>query len=332
VIFQAGLLSSVASSGSASPTPSGSASSLAEQTANAVTWPIKFLLTVVIGFAIAIVARWIVHRLLDRLIRSFTDNALSRRIARTRAGTTIGMADEATIARMRQRTLTVGGLLKSISTFIIFSIAVITVLAVMGVDVAPIIASAGVIGIAIGFGAQSLVRDFLTGLFMIMEDQFGVGDVIDAGQAVGTVEDFGLRLTRLRDDNGVVWYVPNGAILRVGNRSQGWGLATVDVPLAKTEDLEQALRVVKETVDAVITEEAHADDVLDTPPAVTVESITPFGVTLRVTVRTQALRNGAVAQALRARILAAFDNAGIASPGLTHAAVRAAADEPSNPD
>ena len=116
---------------------------------------------------------------------------------------------------------------------------------------------------------------------MIMEDQFGVGDVIDTGQAVGTVEDFGLRLTRLRDDNGVVWYVPNGAIQRVGNRSQGWGLATVDVPLAKTEDLEQALRLVKETVDAVITEKSHADDVLDTPPAVTVESITPFGVTLR---------------------------------------------------
>ena len=332
MIFVGGLLSSLASSGSPSPAPSDSASSLAEQTANAVTWPIRILLTVLIAVVIAVIARWIMHRLIDRLVRSFTDNALSRRIARTRAGTTIGMGDAATVARMRQRTLTVGGLLKSISTFIIFSLTVIIALAVLGVNVAPILASAGVIGIAIGFGAQSLVRDFLTGLFMIMEDQFGVGDYIDAGQAVGTVEDFGLRLTRIRDDSGVVWYVPNGAILRVGNRSHGWGLATVDVPLANTEDLERALRVVKDTVDTVITDEAHADDVLDTPPTVTVESITAFGVTLRVTVRTQALRNGAVAQALRTRILTAFDDAGIASPGLSSSSISAAADEPTNPN
>jgi moderate conductance mechanosensitive channel len=303
------------SAGSTSPTPSPSASTFAQHTANAIAWPFKIALTIGVALVIAVVARWIVHRLVDRLVRSFTDNALARRFARTRAGTTIGISDAATIERMRQRTLTVGSLLKSLSTFLIFAITIVSALAVLGLHVTPILASAGVVGIAVGFGAQSLIRDFLTGLFMIMEDQFGVGDVIDAGQASGTVEDVGLRLTRIRDDQGVIWYVPNGSITRIGNKSHGWAIASVDIPVAHSEDLDRAVQVVRQTVEGVVADPDHADDVLDTPPDVTVESITPFGVTLRVTVRTQALRNAPVAQAIRTRVLEAFDRAGIASPG-----------------
>jgi small conductance mechanosensitive channel len=317
-----------ASSGSPSPTPSSS--SLYDQTANAITWPFKVLLTVVIAVVVAVLARWILHRLIDHLVRQFTDNALARRFARTKAGTTIGMSDEQNIERMRQRTRTVGGLLKSVSTFVIFTIAVVAALATLGFNVAPILASAGVIGIAVGFGAQSLIKDFLTGVFMIMEDQYGVGDVIDTGQAIGTVEEVGLRVTRLRDDQGVIWYVPNGAIMRVGNRSHGWAVAAVDVPISHSEDLDRAVAVVRATVETVITDPAHADDVLDTPPTVHVESISAFGVTLRVTVRTQPLRNGPIAQTLRARVLEAFDREGIASPGLGRAHAAGADDSTVN--
>jgi moderate conductance mechanosensitive channel len=302
--------------GSASPSPSASASTLAQHTANAITWPLKIALTIVIALVIAVVARWILHRLIDRLVRTFTDNALARRFARTRAGTTIGIGDAATVERLRQRTLTVGGLLKSLTTFLVFAITVVSALAVLGLHVTPILASAGVVGIAVGFGAQSLIRDFLTGLFMIMEDQFGVGDVIDAGQASGTVEEVGLRLMRIRDDQGVIWYVPNGSITRIGNKSHGWAVASVDIPVAHSEDLDRAVAVVNETVEAVVADPGFADDVLDTPPTVTVESISAYGVIVRVTVRTQPLRNAPVAQALRTRVLEAFDRAGIASPGL----------------
>ncbi len=107
----------------------------------------------------------------------------------------------------------------------------------VGVDIAPIIASAGIIGIALGFGAQSLVKDFLSGVFMILEDQFGVGDIIDIGEATGTVEAVSLRVTRLRDINGTVWYVPNGEIMRVGNQSQNWSRTVLDVGVAYSEDL-----------------------------------------------------------------------------------------------
>ena len=124
-----------------------------------------------------------------------------------------------------------GAILKSTSTFVIFTLALLTVMATVGLPLGPLLASAGVGGVALGFGAQSLVKDFLSGIFMILEDQYGVGDVIDTGEAVGTVEDVTLRVTRLRDASGIVWYVRNGEIVRIGNRSQGWSTALVDIPV-----------------------------------------------------------------------------------------------------
>jgi len=107
----------------------------------------------------------------------------------------------------------------------------------VGVDLAPLIAGAGIVGIALGFGAQSLVKDFLSGIFMLLEDQFGVGDVIDCGEASGVVEGVSLRTTRLRDVEGTVWHVPNGQIVRVGNKSQEWSRALLDVQVAYDTDV-----------------------------------------------------------------------------------------------
>src|SRR4029077_3961131 len=133
--------------------------------------------------------------------------------------------------RRRQRAEALGSVLRSFVSVTIFSIAIMLILGELGVNLAPLIASAGIAGVALGFGAQNLVKDFITGLFMLLEDQYGVGDVVDVGEASGTVEAVGLRITTIRDARGVLWYIRNGEIVRVGNRSQGWALVVVDVPV-----------------------------------------------------------------------------------------------------
>ncbi len=144
---------------------------------------------------------------------------LKERVGNNGAGDA-GMVSE----RRRQRAETVGSLLRSVTSLVIGVLAVMLVLGEIGFNLGPFIAGAGIVGIALGFGAQNLVKDFLSGIFMILEDQYGVGDVVDLGAASGTVEAVGLRVTRLRDGNGTLWYVRNGEILRVGNKSQGFAL------------------------------------------------------------------------------------------------------------
>src|SRR4051812_228012 len=160
-------------------------------------------------------------------------------------------------ARRTQRAETIGAVVRSIVSITIWSIAVLTVLEILGISLGPLIAGAGIAGVALGFGAQSLVKDFLSGMFMLMEDQFGVGDVIDTGVAgggstvTGTVEGVSLRTTRLRDVDGVVWHIPNGTILRVGNKSQQWSRAVVDVPVAFQADIAAATDVIRDVTQQV---------------------------------------------------------------------------------
>ena len=126
------------------------------------------------------------------------------------------------------------------------------ILDVVGLPIGPLLASAGIVGVAVGFGAQSLVKDFLSGIFLILEDQYGVGDLVDTGMGtVGTIEAVGLRVTRLRDGSGVVWYVRNGEILQVGNHSQGWSTGIVDVSVAYTEDIPRVQRLIGEIAAAM---------------------------------------------------------------------------------
>ena len=126
---------------------------------------------------------------------------------------------------------------------------------------------------ALGFGAQSLVKDFLSGVFMIFEDQYGVGDVIDTGEAIGTVEEVTLRITRLRDANGVTWYVRNGEIIRVGNRSQGFATAIVDMPVSYAENVERVVGIIRETATAMGEDPDWADKFVEEPQVLGVESI-----------------------------------------------------------
>jgi small-conductance mechanosensitive channel len=273
----------------------------------------------VVGLLILfVVTRWLTHRLVDRLVARAEDGVLPDRMSRFglrgKAAQKTTARDLATSTRRVQRAKTMGDLLKSIITGILVAIIGTMILSELGVNIAPIIASAGILGLALGFGAQSLVRDFLSGIFMIFEDQYGVGDVVDVGEASGTVEAVSLRVTRLRDLNGTVWYVPNGAILRVGNMSQNWSRAVVDVNVSYREDLVRVQRVLREVAHDLWEDEDFKDIIIEEPEVTGVEVLTPESVTLRVLIKTAPMEQWGVARALRQRIKARFDHEGIEIP------------------
>jgi moderate conductance mechanosensitive channel len=252
---------------------------------------------------VAVLVRWVISGLIDRIVRQASAAADSEFASR------LGNSQ-----RRAQRARTMGDLLKSIATGVIVAVFGTMVLSEIGIDIAPIIAGAGIVGVALGFGAQSLVKDFLSGIFMILEDQFGVGDVVDVGDATGTIESVSLRVTRLRDTNGTVWYVPNGQIVRVGNMSQNWSRAVVDVQVAPDADLVRAQQILREVGQELWADKAYHGQVIEEPEVTGVESLAPDAITLRIMAKTAPMKQWAVARDLRQRIMARFDSEGIALP------------------
>ena len=219
-------------------------------------------------------------------------------------------------ARREQRAEALGQLMRSIVTFTVFGLAILLVLAQAGVNITPMLASAGVVGVALGFGAQTLVKDFLSGIFLVLEDQYGVGDVVDLGPAIGTVEEVTLRITRVRDLSGIVWYVRNGEILRVGNRSQGWTIAVVDVPVAFNEDLDRVRRIVDKVGTMMDGDPAYDGILFGMPTYAGVESVSGDAMFVRVIAKAAPDQQMTAARAIRERIKLAFDEAGIKVPVL----------------
>jgi small-conductance mechanosensitive channel len=265
---------------------------------------------------LALLARHMIHRAINRIVDGATSSRLSRlagKAPRLRRGTTTTTTPPTT-PRRAARARTIGSVLRSISSAVVLLIAVVMVLAEFGVALAPILASAGIVGVAVGFGAQNLVRDFLSGMFMLLEDQYGVGDIVDLGDASGVVEAVGLRITTVRDANGTVWYVRNGEIIRVGNKSQGFAVAVVDIPVAHSADLAEATELAGRTARERIADKDIADDVLEDVDVLGVEKVGPEGVTIRLTVRVHAGKQFAVQRALNAAIADAFDDAGVPRP------------------
>jgi len=276
-----------------------------------VAKPIKIVLILIVAFLI----RWLLRKLIDRVTTIPRNNgrkmpALLRPL-RERAGDLLGPV---ALERRRQRAKTIGSVLKSLTSFIVLGLATLQVLAELGLNLGPIIASAGIVGVALGFGAQNLVKDFLSGMFMMIEDQYGVGDVVDVGEASGTVEAVGLRITTLRDVKGTVWYVRNGEVLRVGNSSQGYANAVVDVPLSYSADVDRAVEVLTAAAAAAVAAEPLADDVLEPPEVLGVERVTPEGLEIRLTVKTRPGKQWPVQRALRASVIAALEEAGFEPP------------------
>jgi small conductance mechanosensitive channel len=263
----------------------------------------------------ALIIRWLIHRAIRRVVNTTTARAEAHATERPgRAGRVLARATGLASERQRQRAATTGALLRSVTTVVIGAVSILTVMGIVGIPLAPLLASAGVGGVALGFGAQSLVKDFLSGIFMIVEDQYGVGDTIDTGEAIGTVEDVTLRVTKLRDANGVVWYIRNGEIIRIGNRSQGWSTALVDIPVAYTENLEEVIPLIRSVVKDLDNDPDWADKLLEEPNVVGVESMTGGAVTIRVIGKCAPDEHFAVQREIRERVKAVFDSSGVQGP------------------
>lgn len=197
---------------------------------------------------------------------------------------------------------------------VIWLIAIFMILGTLGIELGPLVAGAGIAGIALGFGAQSIVKDFLSGILMLIEDQFGVGDVIDVGEASGVVESLSLRTTRLRSIDGTVWHVPNGEIRRVGNMSQGWSRSVIDVGIGYGSDIDAALRLLGDVANDMSQEEPWASKFLERPEVLGVQDLGDSSVVLRLWVVTEPAMQWETSRELRRRIKYAFDAAGVEIP------------------
>jgi small conductance mechanosensitive channel len=271
-------------------------------------------LPILVILVAAVVIRWLLNRLISRVVRKTVESNLAERLENNRATRVLASASGATHERRRQRTETLGTVLRSLVTATVFSVAFIMVLDELAIPIAPLLASAGVAGVALGFGAQSLVKDFLSGVFMLVEDQYGVGDVIDTGEAIGTVEDVTLRVTRLRDGNGVVWYVRNGEIVRIGNRSQGWSTAIVDVPVAYTEDIDRVQDIIRAALVDLDEDPTWHERLVETPTVAGIEQITGTTITVRVIAKCLPNEHLVVQREIRERVKTAFDANGVKQP------------------
>ena len=283
-----------------------------------VMFPVVFEIALIL--IVAVVANRLARRAIKRFERRIAEGGIGRLGGLGRGAPDQAAPNEA--GRAASRTQTIGSVLRSITTGTIAVLAGTLILGALGINLGPLIAGAGIVGIALGFGAQNLVRDFLAGIFILLEDQYGLGDVVDVGDAgnvlaSGTVEGFTLRVTRLRDVQGTVWWVPNGEIRRVGNSSQLWARSLIDVRVAYGTEVEHATRVIKGVADAVWQDERWASQILEEPEVWGVEG---FGVSeylMRLVVKVEPARQWAVNRELRARLLAAFEQEGIEVPQQT---------------
>jgi small-conductance mechanosensitive channel len=285
-------------------------SSLSHHALELAATPARIVLIVVLALVLRMVLNRAIRRLVTRAAEGTVPVVLRPLHDRTKAR--LLEASPLSSERRRQRSETIGSVLRSTTAIVVFTVAAAMVLAELGFDLGPVIASAGIVGVAVGFGAQNLIKDFLNGMFMILEDQYGVGDVIDAGEATGTVETVGLRTTRLRDVAGTVWHIRNGEIARIGNKSQGWARAVLDIPVAWNSDIPHVRDVMKATADALAADEAWSDKVVEDAEVWGVEELGSSGLVIRLAVKTAPLEQWKVARELRERVKAAFDREGIA--------------------
>ncbi|WP_380279961.1 mechanosensitive ion channel family protein [Kitasatospora purpeofusca] len=267
---------------------------------------IRIVFIIVLALVLRAMVRKVITQLITRMIRPGESEEEPSRLGGLLANTGVVNPE-----RRQQRAEAIGSVLRSVASFTILGTAALMVLSALGMNLAPLLASAGVAGVAIGFGARNLVTDFLSGVFMIMEDQYGVGDEIDTGVASGTVLEVGLRVTKLRGAGGEIWYIRNGEVKRIANMSQGWSTASVDVQVGYKEDLERVEALIGETAEAMA-KEAPYDELVWAPFKILgVESVAADSVVLRIEARTAPGKSLSVARALRQRVKRVLDEAGI---------------------
>ncbi len=293
-----------------------------ERLAEIVAWSLERPLKVVLILLAAVVV--------NRLLKNTIDGVVSR-LVESRSEDENATESEALVARVgrrarkmtriheraersRQRARTLGGLFRTTATVAVYVLAVLLALGEIGFDLGPLIAGAGIVGFAVGFGAQSMVSDFIAGVFILVEDQYAEGDFVDLGDASGTVERVNLRTTVLRDINGALWFVPNGEIRRTCNSSQQWGRAVLDVDVAYDTDIDLAASVIKQVADELWRENLESATILEEPEIWGVQNFGADSISIRLAVKTEAGEQWATGRQIRARLKKAFDANGIEIP------------------
>jgi small-conductance mechanosensitive channel len=254
---------------------------------------------IILILVLAIVLTWIARRAIRRTVSGMHTLHIIG-----------GKADR----RVEQRARTITRVLRSVVTAVIWTVAIIAILPLVGVNVTAFVAATSIIGGALAFGAQQVVRDLLAGFFMFTENQYGVGDNVDLGLAEGTVEDVSLRVTRLRGADGKVWYVPHGQITRVANLSQEWAQVVVDVPVPRTDDVEADVEALTATVAALHGDPTIGPELLDEPQVLGVQALLDDRMLLRVAVRTRPAARLDVQRGLQALLADAARDGRIPSP------------------
>ncbi len=277
---------------------------------------------------ISLLARALIYRAINHLTRMTAEGETPTILRPLRAPARRALNRAVSAERRQQRALALGSLLKSVTSFLVFSIAVVLILSEFGINVAPLLASAGIAGVALAFGAQNLIKDFLAGIFMTLEDQYGVGDVVDLGSATGTVTTVGLRTTTLRAGDGTIWHVRNGEVLRVGNSSQGEAVVTIDLPLPYESDTARAGDIALQQAQFVASSADFDDVIIEAPALLGIVDIAPGVVTIRLTATVRAGDQDRFARAVRAEIKTAFDAAMTADPASDFRPPAPAAGEP----
>ncbi len=271
--------------------------------------PLRIALIVVAAMIVRKLAKKAITRVVQRILQPADAQSEPRRTPR---GPAVLQRDRSRAhERREQRARTIGSVLSSIVTVVVGVMAVAMVLDQIGIALGPLLASAGVVGLAIGFGAQSLVADYLSGMLIMLEDQYGVGDSVDLGEAVGEVEHVGLRLTQIRDLNGGLWHIRNGEILRVRNDSQEWARAVLDVSVAYESNLDTVYSVLEETGIVMRQDPKYGKVLLEDPSVWGVQSLDADGVMVRVAVKTAPMQQWAVTRELRRRVKEALEAADV---------------------
>lgn len=246
-----------------------------------------------------------------RVLRTFVQKTVKRVLS----------SPDRTPRELQQKAQTLAHVIESTGRFLVFVVAGMMVLSNLGLDIAPLLASAGIAGLAVGLGAQSLIRDTINGFFILMENQFAVGDVIVVGALSGTVEEISLRRTVLRAVNGAQVIIPNGEIRTVENQSKGWSRAVLDVETAANVDDAKVLTLLHELLDQIQSDPLIGKMILEQPQILGISAITVTGVTFRVLIKTEPLQQWMVERELRMRIRQTFIENGIAMPILTSATI-----------
>lgn len=279
----------------------------------------RILLILLAAFIVARILKRTVRKLVTRLAerqearRRLNERSSNERLETFRGKVTDGLPLPQRAERATQRACTLGSIVGSVGAIVIYAVAIMLCLSELGINLAPILAGAGIAGVALGFGAQSLVRDYLSGMFIVIEDQYGVGDIVDVGEASGVVEEVTLRVTRVRALDGTLWHVPNGEIRRSGNRSQYWARVVLDVPVAYDADIVAASTIIKETADQVW-RDGTTSEILEEPEVWGVEEFGSDSVAIRLVAKTVPGSQWTVARHLRARLKGAMDRAGFEIP------------------